>query len=157
MTQCHIWIGEVTSVHLWQQGWGTDRLQAICTNLEEVNCGSQPFTSMTLVLTGKVWCRTELPLGQRQYYCWCPQPCQSTETQGSRLWFNTKQSHHIRSLSNGILIRKSEGGNTSWPSTQSNKTPDIPRMARCEEKCSRKHSTILELERWTSSRRWVDI
>ena len=49
------------------------------------------------------------------------------------LWCNTSPSHHIRSLSYKILTRESENSNTSWPSTQSTKAPDILGMAWCKE------------------------
>ena len=103
-TQHHIWIGWVTSLHLWQQCWGTDWPQAIDTNQEEVNCGSQPSISMTIALTSEVWHRTDISERQRQCYHWCPQPCQPLGTCGSRqrwLWCNTSLPHHGRSLSNG--------------------------------------------------------
>ena len=115
---------------------------------------------MTIALTGKIWCGTDLSEEQRQCYHRCPQLCHPIGTRGSRqrwLWCDTNPLHHIRSLSYRFPIIESEGCNATWSSTQSTKVPDIPGMARCQEKYSMKHPHILELQRWTSSRRWNDL
>ena len=115
---------------------------------------------MTIALTGEILCGTDISEGKRQHYCRCPQPCQPIGTRGNRqrwLWCSTNPQYHIRSLNYGIPTRESESSNTSWPSTKSTKAPDIPGMARCKEKYSRKHPPILKLQGWASGRRWIDL
>ena len=117
---------------------------------------------MTIAPTGEVWCGANIFEGQRQCYHRCPQPCQPIGTRRSRQQShihtcNTSPPHHVRSLSYRNPARESERSNTSWPSTQSTKAPDIPRLARCKEKYSTKNPPILELQGWARSRRQADL
>ena len=128
--------------------------------MEEVDCSHQLSTSMTIALTGKLWCGTDISERQRQHYCRCPQLCQpiGTRSTGQRwLWHNTSPLQHVRSLRYRLLTKESEDNNTKWPSTESTKAPDIPGVVRCKEKYSRELPPVLELQGWASSRRQIDL
>ena len=89
-----------------------------------------------------------------------PSASQPNGTTGSGLrwlWCNTNLPHHICSLSHGIPNKESEGGNASWPSTQSTKHQIFLGWPNAMRSIQESIHPFQELQRWTIHRRWFDL